>query len=335
MQEPHPWIPPTQHHMVGHTMLALPWLLCLLLLAGVWLQPARAAEIGREVAIPSHLQDGEEFATPLRWLLEHGQKLFNAVWTTQEGGGRPLTKGTGSPLADQAHPLRFPRNFNRISAPDANSCAGCHNAPFGIPGGGGDFVTNVVVLGQRFDFVTFDAGDPTATREGMDELGQPVTLQTIGNSRATLGMFGAGFIEMLARQMTAALQAIRDTTPPGGTRTLVTKGIAFGTIARLADGTWDTSRVEGLPASSLTTRGPAEPPSLIIRPFHQAGRVVSIREFTNNAFNHHHGIQSTERFGRESDPDGDSFANELTRADVTAATLFQATMAVARAGHPQ
>ena len=27
------------------------------------------------------------------------------------------------------------------------------------------------------------------------------------------------------------------------------------------------------------------------------GRVASLREFTNNAFNHHHGIQSQERFG--------------------------------------
>jgi hypothetical protein len=30
---------------------------------------------------------------------------------------------------------------------------------------------------------------------------------------------------------------------------------------------------------------------------HQAANVVSLREFTNNAFNQHHGMQSTERFG--------------------------------------
>jgi CxxC motif-containing protein (DUF1111 family) len=56
--------------------------------------------------------------------------------------------------------------------------------------------------------------------------------------------------------------------------------------------------------------------------------VVSLREFTNNAFNHHHGIQSTERFGAGADPDGDGFTDELTRADVTAATAFQAALAV-------
>ncbi|MGE4095352.1 MAG: di-heme oxidoredictase family protein, partial [Candidatus Binatia bacterium] len=120
----------------------------------------------------------------------------------------------------------------------------------------------------------------------------------------------------------------RDATAPGQSRPLVTKQVSFGTIARKADGTWDLSGVEGLPAKSLTVSGSNGKPSLIIRPFHQAGAVVSLREFTNNAFNHHHGIQSTERFGANMDPDGDGFTNEMTRADVTAATIYQATLAV-------
>jgi CxxC motif-containing protein (DUF1111 family) len=69
-------------------------------------------------------------------------------------------------------------------------------------------------------------------------------------------------------------------------------------------------------------------PTLVIRPWHQAGNVVSLREFTNTAFNQHHGIQSTERFGVDTDPDGDAITNELTRADVTAVTVYQAVMAV-------
>jgi hypothetical protein len=120
--------------------------------------------IGREVAITRHLQDGEEFSLPLRDLLAHGQRRFTAVWTLEEGGGRPLSKGTGARLSDPTSPLEFPRNFNRISAPDANSCAGRHNLPFGIPGGGGDIVGNVFVLGQRFDFASFDSADMTPTR---------------------------------------------------------------------------------------------------------------------------------------------------------------------------
>jgi cytochrome c peroxidase len=298
--------------------------LCVLLTS----QASHSADIGQEVAISSHLQDGQEFTVPLRDLLAHGKKLFEAPWTSQEGGGRPLTKGTGAPLSDPSEPLIFPRKFNRISAMDANSCAGCHNAPFGLTGGGGDFVTSVFVLGQRFDFATFDPTDVVPTKGEMDEIGHPVTLQTIANSRATLGMFGSGFIEMLAQQITTDLQTIRDVTLPGESRALTSKGVSFGRLARQADGTWDVSGVEGIPAKSLTPTDAQGKPSLVIRPFHQAGAVVSLREFTNNAFNHHHGIQSTERFGLGMDPDGDGFVNELTRADVTAATVFQASLAV-------
>src|SRR5436309_1485678 len=114
-------------------------------------------KIGQEVAVPVHLQDGDEVATSTKDLIAFGQKLFTAMWTSQEGAGRPLSKGTGAPLADPSDPLVFPRNFNRISAPDTNSCAGCHNAP--DVGGGGDIVGNVFVLGQRFDFATFNLLD--------------------------------------------------------------------------------------------------------------------------------------------------------------------------------
>jgi len=289
---------------------------------------SRGAEIGREVAIPRHLQDGEEYQISLKQLLDHGRNLFTASWTIEEGGGRPFTKGTGGPLSDTSSPLLFPRNFNRLSGPDANSCAGCHNLPFGIPGGGGDIVANVFVLGQRFDFATFDRMDFLATRGSLDELLRPVTQQTLADSRATIGMFGSGFIEMLARQMTADLQAIRDATPLGGASPLLTKGISFGTIIHRPNGIWDTSQVEGIPAPSLATTGPLGPPSLVLRPFHQAGNRVSLRDFSNTAFNHHHGIQSTERFGKDTDPDGDGVVNEMTRADMTAVCIFQATMTV-------
>jgi len=280
------------------------------------------AQIGQEVAIPRHLPNGAEYTVNPKNLMKHGEDLFEAVWTPQEGGGRPLTKGVGSPLSDMTSPLEFPRNFNRISAPDANSCLGCHNAP--RSGGGGDIVANVFVLGQRFDFATFDNLDTTPTRGGVDENGDPVMLQTIANERNTLGMFGSGYIELLAREITADLQAIRDSIAPGGFAPLTSKGIDYGTLGRNADGTYNVSAVEGLPSPSIS----GDTPNLIIRPFHQASAVVSLREFSNNAFNHHHGIQSEERFGNGVDADGDGFVNEVTRADITAASLWQAQLPV-------
>jgi hypothetical protein len=298
-----------------------------------------AAQIGREVSIPRHLANGEEYTTPLLELLDFGKRLFSANWTIQEGAGRPLTKGTGRELVDPTRPLVFPRNFNRISGPDANSCAGCHNSPYGIPGGNGDIVANVFVLGQRFDFASFDPAEKRPTAGSRDERGQLVDLDSIANSRSTLGMFGSGYVEMLARQITAELQAIRDALRPSESRALTAKGISFGTLSRRQDGSWDTSRVEGLPYPSLFSNDGLTPPDLVIRPFHQAGNVVSLRQFTVTALNHHHGIQAEERFAvdarqniaehfRPDREDGDDITNEVSRADVTALTLFQAAMAV-------
>src|SRR5438477_2341048 len=145
------------------------------------------SSVGRQIAVAAHLMDGEEFSTSLADLLTHGKLLFEANWTEEEGGGRPLTKGTGRPLSDLSRPLTGTRAFNRISAPDANSCAGCHNAPYRISGGGGDVVTNVFVLGQRFDFMTFDRDDTLPTRGAVDETGKPVSLLDAADSRATTG----------------------------------------------------------------------------------------------------------------------------------------------------
>jgi hypothetical protein len=286
------------------------------------------SKIGQEFSIPAHMNDGDEFSGSLSATLRHGSLLFNANWTEQEGGGRPLTKGTGRPIADPSQPLTGERAFNRISGPDANSCAGCHNLPYGISGGGGDFVTNVFLLGQRFDFITFDPKDTLPTRGTADETGQPATLQTAADLRATTGLFGAGYLEMLARQITEDLQTIRDSIKVGQTKDLVAKGIHFGKLTRTKDGLWDASKVEGMVRLSLLPGISVNPPTLVIRPWHQASNVVSIREFTNNAFVQHHGIQTTERFGLDTDPDGDGFKNEMTRADVTAVSVWQATLQV-------
>lgn len=280
--------------------------------------------IGKEVSGYVPTSDAEAATLPQEELLRRGRIAFEALWTLEEGGGRPLTGGTGNPLANPDRRLDFPFNFNRVSAMDSNGCAGCHNAPFGVPGGGGDFVTGVFVAAQRFDAASFDANDVLTLSGAFDEAGNAVTLGSIGNYRATLGMFGSGYIEMLARQITADLQAQRDALASGESAQLMSKGISFGVLSRAADGSYDVSQVEGLPAQSLS----GDVPRLVIHPFHQSGSVVSLRQFTNNAFNHHHGMQSAERFGDGVDADGDGFSNELTRGDITAVAVYQAAMAV-------
>lgn len=228
-------------------------------------------------------------------LMSHGELLFTAKFNKFDGQGRPGATGTGAARVPGTAP-----EFIRTSAPESNSCAGCHNDPF--PGAAGDIVANVFVLAQALDPVT----------ESVNAM--------FSNDRNTLGMHGGGPIEMLAREISADLLVIQSEvramaamTGEDATKALYSKGIYYGTITSSPDGTIDTSGVEGVDAD------------LIIKPFHQKGAVISMRQFTNNAMNHHHGMQSVERFG-PGDFDQDGVEDELTVGDITAATLWQAAL---------
>jgi hypothetical protein len=259
-----------------------------------------AAPIGDGPVIREHLDQRSIEAGRISFetLYLKGLELFTAKFNTFDGGGRPASDGGGGARA----PRSIPENFNRVSGPDANACSGCHNDP--RPGGGGDNVANVFVLAQLQDFA------------------EDIRPET-GNERNTLGMWGAGAIEMLAREMSQDLIEIREAAQERAraegapvTLPLRTKGVPFGQITAHPNGSVDNSGVEGVD------------PDLIIKPFHQKGVVVSLRQFTNNAYNHHHGMQPAERVGDGMDPDGDGVKDELTRGDITAATLFQAALPV-------
>jgi hypothetical protein len=254
-------------------------------------------QIGEQPAIREHFDQAavNEGEMSLEDLFESGRILFEARFNRLDGQGRPATTGGGLPREPDEPP------FIRTSAPDANSCLGCHAQP--RSGGAGDFVANVFVLAQTLDPVTMSL-DPN-----------------FSNERNTLGMMGAGPIEMLAREMSAELIAIREAAKTdaaaGGqpvTRPLVAKGVRFGSITVLPDGKVDPTDIEGVDWD------------LIVKPFHQKGAVVSLREFSNNAMNHHHGMQSVERFGKDMDPDQDGVMNELSVGDITAVTIFQAAL---------
>ncbi len=265
--------------------------------------------IGDEPAIKRHLsqQDIEAGKYTIEELIEHGRELFVASFNTLDGAGRPELTGEGRDRAMRV----MPDNFNRISGPDANSCQDCHNLP--APGGGGGNASNVFVLAEKKAFVNFD-GSP-------DEGGPNQTLKTVGNERGTVGMFGSGLIELLAREMTVELRAALDdgvrraqSSGQPVTVELVAKGVHFGQVTCMPDGSVDSSGVQGVDED------------LIIRPFSQKGAAVSLREFTNNAANHHHGMTSNDRTEEDRDPDFDLRVNELTIGDITALTLFQATL---------
>ena len=299
-------------------LMVFPILLILLILVFLGgcelMQPDNSAEpspaiIGDEPAVQTHTSQADIDAEVLELseIVRRGQALMKVSFNTLDGAGRPETTGTGDPRERRD----MPQNFNRISGPDASSCSGCHSLP--RPGGGGDMVANVFVLGQRLPFANFDGG------EGDEGLNHDLT--EVGNERSTVGMFGSGLIELLAREMTADLHAIRAqaiedarTLGEPAIMNLVAKGVNFGRITSSPDGSVHLGEVEGVDED------------LIIKPFHQKGVVASLREFTVNAMNHHHGMQPAERFGDGLDPDGDGVVNEVTRGDITAITIFQATL---------
>lgn len=278
-------------------------ILLALLLAGIWssFSAASAHDIHECPAgfpdspiLSGHIEQADIDAGRygLEELFEAGRRVFTALFNICDGQGRPSTTGGG----DHRDPGGQPA-FIRTSSPDSNSCAGCHNVP--RAGGSGDFVANVFVLAQTMNPVTFSVAAAQS------------------NERNTLGMFGSGAIDMLAREMTADLLS-QATGLADGQHTLKTKGVEF------------EISVSG--GAVVASRGIDT--DLIVKPFHQAGVVRSIREFTVNALNHHHGMQAEERFdlnshkGNNADYDGDGVSRELTVGDVTALTIFQAALGV-------
>ncbi|MCC6320014.1 MAG: hypothetical protein IT438_01080 [Phycisphaerales bacterium] len=266
---------------------------------GLFSSGASAQPIGERPVIERHIDQtninrGRLSLDDLRRL---GKALFDAKFNVLDGQGRPATTGGGAPrVPDQPEMIR-------TSGPDSSSCAGCHAQP--RSGGAGDFVANVFVLAQTLDPVTESVSG------------------AFSNERNTLGMMGSGPIEMLAREMSVQLGQIREraradaqSTGQAQRRELRAKGIRFGHITVLPDGKIDPAEIQGVDWD------------LIVKPFNHKGAVASLREFTNNAMNHHHGMQPVERFGRDTDPDQDGVTNELTVGDITAVTLYQAALNV-------
>lgn len=279
----------------------------LLVLAASLLAPHAAyANPWSEHVIAEHVDQsaiaGRLDRTALDALRAEGERLFDGRFTELDGVGRPFATQAIVPTKRK----RAPENgFFRTAGMDANACSGCHNEP--KLGGAGDFVTNVFVS-EGFESADFESLDPQ-----------------FSNERGSNHLFGAGLIELLSREMTAQLKAIRKTaigqareTGQPITARLVSKDIDFGTITAEPDGVLDLAGIKGVDAD------------LVIRPFSQKGVMTSLRQFTVNALNHHHGMQPVERFGvrwtGEHDHDGDRHDDEILEGDVSAMVAWQATL---------
>jgi mono/diheme cytochrome c family protein len=148
-----------------------------------------------------------------------------------------------------------------IGAGLSDSCAGCHGRPRGSAGFGGDVVTRP-------------------------------------DSRDAQHLFGLGLKEMLGDEITADLRAIRadaiaqaQSSGHPVTLPLTSKGIHYGRIRGLPDGSADASLVKGVNGD------------LRVRPLFFHGGTISIREFVVGALQAEMGLQAV-------DPDLDAAAHQ-------------------------
>lgn len=232
--------------------------------------------------------------------------LFNTGDAIFEHEFRPLD-GYG----DEPHPT-LRRVHDRLRGGlDTFSCAGCHSV--GGPDGAGAATQNAYLFGD---------GDRLSS----------------ANARNPPPVIGLGLVQAIAAEMTTELFLIRDeaiasAVASGGevTRPLVAREVEFGSITARADGSLDTSDVQGVSED------------LVIRPFGWKGDIDRLRRAVEDASRIHFGIQAhTLALGHRShpdperlgdgpqwfDPDDDGHNRELEEGALTAAAVYLAMLEV-------
>jgi len=175
--------------------------------------------------------------------IRRGRQLFQRKFLRTQGAG---------PIADD---LVLGGNIEtslKIGAGLTDSCASCHGRPRGSAGFGGDVVTRP-------------------------------------ESRDAPHLFGLGLKEMLADEITSDLRSTKadaiaeaQSTHHSVTRSLLSKGIDFGKITALPNGTVDLTAIDGVD------------PDLRVKPFFAHGQTISIREFVVGALNDEMGLQAVD-----------------------------------------
>lgn len=228
-----------------------------------------------------------------------GRALFMRVFTPAEGFG------DGTPGL-----RRFQRDH--AGGPDASRCLDCHWK--GGFAGAGDRVDNAVLFGDGDDLASQDVRNPPA-------------------------LWGVGWAQAIAREMSAELQAIaadaQATAQADGVtvrRPLIAKDVYFGEIAARPDGSLDTAAVEGVDAD------------LVVKPFGWKGTQATLDGFVATSLHLHHGMQSDALIaapgeielgdGPPADPDGDGVEHEINAAQHHALARFLATLDVPRMAVP-
>jgi len=233
------------------------------------------------------------FTTPVNRLDGYGDGPMDTAESSRFPGNRPTINGT----------------FLRVNGLDGQTCLECHSLidastsppTLGIGGAGGS-VSNAMAMPSQIDLGNpkFDTG----------------LIQFNGRFINPPFLFGAGGVELVAREMTAELKAIAVEAKEGVVYPLTAKGVSFGTIAFDARGQIDPSLsdIQGVD------------PDLVVKPFGRKGEFATVRAFDTAALQFHFGMQPVEVVGVDNDADGDGVVNEVLVGELSALHVFGTTL---------
>ena len=236
-------------------------------------------------------------------LIDLGRELFMRRWRREEG--------YGGPHEIRGERYERPTKLQRGSygGPDAGACVDCHWK--GGLAGGGDRVDNAYVLGD---------GERLSTHE----------------PRNPLALWGSGWVELIAHEMTEELrareaEALARAQREGNTFTieLKSKGTSFGELTVGPSGVVSRA-LEGVDAD------------LVIKPFGWKGVFRTLRDFVEVSAHKHFTLQAEGLLRAPppelelglglhgppdpSDPDQDGVRRELTDGQLDALVAFIATL---------
>ncbi len=234
-----------------------------------------------------------------------GMEVFSTPFTKADGFGDgpmspvdPTSPGGRPTMADNGM-------FLRVNGLDSQTCLECHSvlsnkqipATFAVGGVGGLAATAM----------------PGPTDIDIDDEQDNGYAFYNGRLINPPFVFGSGGVELLAKEMTIDLQALKalaqatpDTPVP-----LVTHRVSFGSITYdSGTATFDTSGVEGID------------PDLVVRPFGRKGNNATIRQFDIGALQFHMGMQPAEIVGEGIDADDDGVVDEILAGEISAMHVF-------------
>lgn len=245
---------------------------------------------------------------PFAAIRKHGERVFAAPFNALDGfGDGPMNK-PGDPTSPGGRPtLQNNGTSLRINGLDAQSCLECHSvlSTAAVPmtfavGGVGGISANAM---------------PKPTEVDIDDsMGLGYAFYN-GRYINPPFLFGSGGVELVGKEMTADLQALKVQAmqQPGVPVRLVAKGVDFGVLL-YENGSFDTSGIEGIDED------------LVVRPFGRKGEFISTRDFDVGALQFHMGMQPAEIVGAGVDDDGDGVVDEITVGELSALSIFSTTL---------